>query len=804
LGALLAALAVLGTSVTGATGPVDSPETFFGFRIGSDNHLARWDRIVEYMKAAADASDRVRYRELGTTQGGQPFVLMEISAPDTLDHLDRYRDLERKLYFQGGAPTAAERDAIMAQGKVVVLVTCSIHATEVGSTQMAIELVHRLATDDSLDVQKILDNVIFLLVPSLNPDGEVLVTDWFNRNLGTEFANSPLPYLYHPYAGHDNNRDMYMFNLDESRWMARLLWHDWFPSVWLDEHEMGRDGPRMFVMPATDPINPNVHPLIYRWNTILGQSQAAALEAEGKTGIIHNSTYTNFWEGAMAWSGWWHNEIGLLTEVAGVRIASPTDQQRATLNQPVEPRRGTAYSLGNLLPAPTDVIARTDYPQPWLGGHWTLRDIVDYEMTATMALLETAADRRETLVSQIYDVNRQTVAEGARGEPAAILIPARQADPREAAHLVGRLMLGGVQVYRADQPFTLERGSYGAGTYVIPMNQVFARVAKDLLEVQSYPEIRRVADDGADSPYDVTAWTLWMQMGVRTETIADPLPASIPLTPLDAEPQVTGDIRGSGSTYTFPYHGADSAIAVNRLLAAGGSVTLERAPGGARAVAAGVPRTAMQTMARALGLDVTAGARPSDARPGSAMPLRAPRIALYQPWTGDGVDEGWTRWVFEHYEFPYTTVHNDDIRAGALETRFDAIVIADQDPDEILSGFDSIAIRPEFRGGIGQQGLEALVAFVQAGGTLITLGRASDLVIQHLPVPVRNVKDTLARDDPCACRSTRSIRWATACPPIPTRSTTTARSSWSARASPPGTRRPSSATRTATCSRPDG
>ncbi len=745
--AVLGATAVLGL---GAAGAVEAPAAFLGFRVGADNRLARWDRIVDYMKAVADGSDRVRYEELGTTTNGQPFVLLEISAPDTLNNLDRYRALERRLYYQGGAPSAAEREAIFNQGKVVVLVTCSIHATEIGATQMSLELVHRLATDDSPEVRKILDNVIFLLVPSLNPDGQVLVTDWFDRNKGTEFANSPIPYLYHPYAGHDNNRDMYMFNLAESRWMAELLWHDWFPAVWLDEHEMGRDGPRIFVMPATDPINLNVHPLIYRWNAILGQSQAAALEAEGKTGIIYNSTYTNFWEGAMAWSGWWHNQIGLLTEVAGVRIAAPVDQQRATLNQPPDPeRRSSMYSLGNLLPPPTDVMARTEYPRPWLGGHWSLRDIVDYELTATMALLDTAADRREAILRQIYAVNEDTIAEGRSGKPSAILIPARaQHDAREVAHLVSRLLLGGIEVYRADEPFAADRSEYAAGTFVVPMAQVFGRYAKDLLEVQRYPDMRPTGDTEADAPYDVTAWTLGMQMGVRTAFVSDPLPASLPLTRVTAEPRTPGEVRGAGSVFTFPYEGADSAIVVNRLLQDGAAVTLETTVGGgARAVASGESRGRMETLARTLGVHVVGGARPGDARPGSAMALRTPRIGLYQPFTGDSVDEGWTRWVLEQYEFPFTTVHNADLRGGGLNGKFDAILIADQDPQAIVEGFDSLGIRPEYRGGIGQQGLDALQQFVLMGGTLVTLGRASDLVIEHLPVPVRDVKRGLTRDE---------------------------------------------------------
>ena len=590
--------------------------------------------------------------------------------------------------------------------------------------------------------------MIFLLVPSLNPDGEVHCHRLVQPQSRDPVHEHPLPVLYQPYAGHDNNRDMFMFNLKESQLTAGLVWHDWFPTVWLDEHEMARDGPRMFVMPATDPINPNVHPLIYRWNTVLGQSQAAALEAEGKTGIIHNWTYTNFWEGAMAWSGWWHNEIGLLTEVAGVRIASPTDQQRATLNQPPERHDGAVFSLGNLLPPPTDVTPRIDYPQPWLGGHWTLRDIVDYEMTATMALLDTTADRREALLRQIYEVNRETVDNRQTGNPSAVLLPvAGQRDPREVAHLVDKLQIGGVEVYRADKPFTADSVRYQAGTFVIPMTQVFARSAKDLLEVQTYPDAPHGQTASADPSYDVTAWTLGMQLGVRTEFVAEPLPPSLPLTRLTVAPTVAGDVRGTGTHYAFSYGGADSAIAVNRLLDEGARVVLDTTPTGARALVTGAARTNLDSVARDLGLHVTAEARPSVPNPETAMVLRAPRVALYEPWTGDGIDAGWTRWLLEQYDFHLTIVHNADIRDGRLRNRFDAVVFADQDPQEILAGFGSSGIRPEYRGGIGQTGLAQLQLFVAQGGSLILMGSACDLMIGRLPVPVRDVKTTLSFDE---------------------------------------------------------
>ena len=749
--ALLAAVTLLRMSggVLAAAG-VPAPEQFIGFKVGTDNKLARWDRIVDYMKAVAASSDRVRLRELGKTNNGNAFVMLEIASPETLKNLDRYKQYERKLYFQNGAPTPRERDEIFRQGKVVVMVGASVHATEVGPTQAALELVHHLATDDSAATKNILDNVILLLVPSLNPDGQVLVTDWFNKNLGTPYEASPLPVLYHPYIGHDNNRDMYMLTQKESQYVAQVAWHDWLPAVWLDQHQMGAGGPRIFVMPATDPINPNVHPLIYRWNAIMGQSQAAALEAAGKDGIIYNSTYTNFWQGAMAWAGWWHNQIGLLTEVASVRIASPTDQIKTA------PRSGgpgdfvREAAIDAIVPgmgtlgAPADTTPRTEYPRPWLGGRWTLRDIVDYQFISTLALLDTAADRRETVLRQIYEVNRQTVEDGRTGAVKAILIPLDlQQDAREAMHLAERLMMGGVEVYRAEAAFDVDDTPYSAGTLVVPMTQVFARYAKDLLEKQNYPEVRRAPNLPPEAPYDMTAWSLGMQFGVTVEFANELLP-NVKLTRVTAPLKSAGRVTGNGPRFMFEYTGADSAVVVNRLLRDGVKVAFTPS---SHALVDGASRSQLEELARDLGVSFsTVEAPPPGVPDEQKQPLRTPRVALYAPWTSDNIDEGWTRWVLEQYEFPFTTVRNADIRAGGLRRRFDAIILADQAPREIVDGNLGTTIRPEYRGGIGDIGVDSLQRFVSDGGTLIALGAASDLVIDRFPVPVRNQKRALRRD----------------------------------------------------------
>jgi hypothetical protein len=378
-----------------------------------------------------------------------------------------------------------------------------------------------------------------------------------------------------------------------------------------------------------------------------------------------------------------------------------------------------------------------------MGGRWTLRDIVDYELIATMGLLEAAADQREALLRQIYEVNRLTVEGAGQNFPAAIVIPLQaQADPRAAAHLAEKLQIAGVEVWQARAPFEAKGTRYDTGTLVVPMNQVFARYAKDLVEKQTYPEVRRTPTSPPEPPYDVTAWSLGTQMGVETVFLDQPVPEAARLEKLSACPVLSGSLSGNGPRYRFAYRGADDAVAINRLLKEGASVAFERDGATASVLVSGVARSKLEAVAQGLGIDVrTAGAKD----PARGMAIKAPRVALYQPWTAS-MDEGWTRFVLERYEFAPTTVHNADIKAGRLRERFDVIVLADQAPQSILDGNAGASVRPEYRGGLGTEGLAALRAFVGEGGTLVALGNATELAIQKWPIPVQNLKRGLSRE----------------------------------------------------------
>ncbi len=359
------------------------------------------------------------------------------------------------------------------------------------------------------------------------------------------------------------------------------------------------------------------------------------------------------------------------------------------------------------------------------------------------------AEQRETILRQIYAVNAGTV-DGVKGFPSAIMIPVDgQHDPREAVHLVDKMQMAGVDVYRADAPIDAGGRTYAAGTFVIPMTQVFARYAKDMLEPQTYPEVRLTPDSPPIPPYDVTAWSLGMLLGVQTDFVKTPLPAGAKMTKLEGVPALAGQVTGSGNRYVFPYDGADTATAINRLLKDGAHVSLLTTREGdtsqASVAVTGASRQQIDAAAKAFDLRVQAGAAPKTT-PAGAMAIHAPRIGMYQPWTGGNMDEGWTRWVLEHYDFTSTPLHNADIQAGKLRDRFDVIILADQSPEQIIDGWDYSTIRPEYRGGIGEKGVDALRDFVAHGGTLVTLGEASDFAIKEFPIPVRNVKDELSRD----------------------------------------------------------
>jgi hypothetical protein len=745
----LVAWAVLLAQPLSAQAPaLPSPASFFGFPMGAEGELAGWDRMVDYFELIGEGSDRVLVEDLGPTTNGNPYLLLTISAPETIADLPRYRAMQHRLVAPRRT-SEADADIIAATGKAVLLIGANVHATEIGTSQAMNTLVHFLATDTSPWTRQVLDNVIVLVIPSQNPDGQQMVVDWHYRNRGTPYERSPLPELYHPYVGHDNNRDSYMLTQVETRYLNQVLYQDWFPEVYLDSHQMGSTQARIFVPPFKNPPNPNVDPLVWSEVNLLGQAMAAKLYETGKTGVIWGELYSAFWQGANNTSPWWHNQIALLTEVASAEIASTVRQTRTDQGRRRAPgdRDRSGARAATTIPAPTDVQYRMTYPRPWLGGVWSPADVVDYSLTAAYGLLEAVANNRQSLKRNFYGMNRRTITKFAEGRPFAFVIPPHQRDPGAVAKLLSLLQAGATKVQVADAPFTADDQRYPAGTHVALLAQPFGRWVKDLLEPQRYPDIRwPFANAPMDRPYDVTAWSLGMLMGVDTVLIDEPFEAPLRL----AGPGVTppeGRVIGSGSTYLLPHSVNASFVAINRLLRAGVAVQWTEdelaidgqvEPPGAILVSR-VDRAVIEALATDLHLQI----RTVTPKPGwRLLPIGTPRLGIYEPWGGN-IDAGWTRWILDQHEFAYTRVRPADIQTGDLHQRLDVLVVADMTSADILRGLQGRNIRPEYRGGIGASGVRHLRDFVLSGGTIITLGNAATFAIEHLGVPLVNtLRDT--------------------------------------------------------------
>ncbi|UCF20517.1 MAG: hypothetical protein JSU87_03655 [Gemmatimonadota bacterium] len=481
------------------------PASVLGFEIGADRKLADWEEITSYLALLAEASDRIELDTLGTTTLGHPFIALTISSPENLAKLDAYREIQRKLADPRLVETELEAAELIAEGRAVVLITGGIHSTEVGGYQFPMRLAYHLASREDDTTRRILGEVILLLVPSLNPDGSQMVVDWYRSSLGRPWEGEGPPFLYHHYVGHDNNRDWYAFTQKETRLAVTRLHNAWHPQIVHDIHQMGSQGPRFFVPPWTDPIEPNVDPLLVAGSNAIGTAVAWEMYGEGKTGVVVNAIF-DAWTPARAYQHY-HGGVRVLTETASARLATPIVMPFDSLaaGRSIDPR-----------------VSSWRFPEPWRGGEWHLSDIVDYMEAGALAVLKQAALYRERWLRNFYRIGLRSIG-GGQDWPAAFLVPAEAQNPDGLVELLRILVTGDVEVRTARSSFVANERRYAAGTYVIPLAQPYSRFAKTLLEVQIYPDLREYPGGPLRTPYDATAHTLPLMMGVEVFAL-DELP----------------------------------------------------------------------------------------------------------------------------------------------------------------------------------------------------------------------------------------------------------------------------------------
>jgi murein tripeptide amidase MpaA len=488
LSVALAAVMVLAAAA--AAQAIPAPVEHFGFEIGADRKLANWDELTAYFERLAETSDRVVVDTLGPTTEGHPFVMLTITSPENHARIDELHDIQMKLADPRRVADQAELDRLFDEGRSVVLITQGIHATEVGASQMSANLAYELASSDSERVREILDEVILLQVPSLNPDGLHWVAEWYKSLVGTEFEGATLPWLYHSYVGHDNNRDWYAFTQDETVLTVEKAHNAWHPQIVHDVHQMGGNGARIFFPPYIEPWEPNIDPALTSAVSQLGTYMAAELIAQGKKGVVVNAQYDAF-SPARAYMHY-HGAARILSETASARMATPV-----TVSPDV-------FGPGRNF----DASKRSwNFPSPWEGGDWGLPDIVEYQKAGAMALLTNAARNRRYWLENFYEVNRRAV-EKWDAWPDAWIIPAGQNNDPGITYAIRALTMADVEVHRAEAAFSVGDTRFPEGSYVIPMNQPYASFANTMLEIQQYPDLREYPDGPPLRPYDVTAHTL--------------------------------------------------------------------------------------------------------------------------------------------------------------------------------------------------------------------------------------------------------------------------------------------------------
>jgi Zinc carboxypeptidase len=762
IAAIVALLAAAPSAQRSAAVP--PPESVFGFTAGADYKLATYDQSIEYFKKLAAASRHIKLMEAGKTSQGRTMYFALISTPENLAKLDRYREIWQRLAHPQGL-TDAEAQRLASEGKALVHIDGGLHATEVAGPQHTPLLAYDLLSKvNEPATRAMLDNVVLMLWPTINPDGQQMVAEWYMKNVGTPYELSGLPRLYQEYVGHDNNRDAYMLNMIESRAIEHT-WRQWEPQIVYVHHQSGPFPTRIWLPPFSEPVGVEAPPVIAREVNMLGMAMAKGLDEKGQPGATHMGTAFDAWyPGYIDYAPIFKNIAAFWTETALYQYATPHE-----------------YTINDFPANMRDLRPQSLYSSPWPPGWWHLRDAVDYMETASLAVIEYASKYKDSLLMNRYRAGRDQIALGSKKPPYAYVVPQEQRDPVAAVELLRRLAFGGVRVSQLTDALSIDGTSYPAGTWIVPTDQEFAAMAREVLDVQRYPDLRQYPGGPPERPYDAAGWTLPMQMDVKVVAVTTPLAADArakmqllgPAPDLKVKPTPYSDVKEDAAPFdSVPGRGFDtnaSAAAIvppaGKITGSGPALSLDPAQNNTyrainrawkngasvqfadgRYLVSGLPEIQQAELVKSLALIAEHSAA-------TGVPLKKPRVGLYQPWSGS-MDEGWTRWVLEQYGFEYLTLHPADFKSP-LTGRVDAVILADDArlPVEGAAGGRggrggrSATVRPEYAERLSQEDLAGFEQFIRGGGTLVCLNTASNFAIQQLKLPVKNVVAGLRPED---------------------------------------------------------
>jgi hypothetical protein len=726
---------VLAASIVPRLAPaqVPTPVSVLGHTPGDDFYLADYEDTVRYFHALAAADPaRMKMFTVGKTTQGRDIEIAVISSAANIAQLDQTKQAAARLARDTDLNDDSARE-LARSSKVIVHIDGGLHASEVAGPQHTMMLAYKLlSAKNDPEIDAILDQVVLVLWPTLNPDGQDMVVHWYRQNVGTKYEVSPLPMLYQEYVGHDNNRDGYMLNMKEEQVVTKAQL-EYNPVIFYCQHQTAPFPARIWIPPFSDPISSNISPYVRSWLNVIGTNMTAYLNAHKMPGTISESRFDNWYAGFMDWAHVFRNEISFFTETALYEYATPHFYTVADFPKPYQ-----------------DLRALTMYSTPWEGGWWHLKDAVDYMVGGSMSVLDLAAKNRETLLYNRYQAARDNIQHFQKEPPFAYVIPSKQTDTPEAAKLAQLMIDNGLDVYASKEGFSSNGVSYPKGSWVIPMDQAYSAMAKELFERQKYPDAIELGTSKAvDLPYDVTGWTLPLQMGVDVDAVTDPLGSAqrAQMEKIDTAQAPAASVEGAGSVFAISHRVNASFSLVNEALKSGATVSLAGEPVKTAAgmergafLIGGLGREKLDALARKYGVGAVAASASSN-----ALPIKKARVGLYRPWA-PSIDEGWTRWVLENYGFEPKSLYNADMRSANLRSRYDAIILPDMSSRQLMDGFGVGVVPGQYAGGIGQDGLNNLREFVRQGGTLIALNRTASALIPLLSLPVQNTLEGVKSD----------------------------------------------------------
>ncbi|MGW8122011.1 M14 family metallopeptidase [Roseivirga echinicomitans] len=702
---------------------IPHPRATFGHEVGAEGKLADYDQMLEYYDKLAASTDRVQMIEIGKSVMGRSMKLVFISSEENMKQLERWREISEKL--SRAEITEAEARKMSKDGKAIIWFDGGMHATERAHAQMTSELMWRVASEESDEMQKIRENVITLVVPVINPDGVDIVVDWFRKTLGTPYESSSPPILYQKYVGHDNNRDWFMNNMPETKAVTTVLYNQWYPQIVHNHHQTAPRGAMIFIPPFRSPVNQKIHPGITTGVNLVGSAMANRFAIKNMPGAIAHTSFSMFWNGGMRTTPYYHNQIGILTETAQP-TPTPTEY-------PVDRMPST---VGGKPADGTEIF----YPYPYKGGTMTFRMAVDYMIESSMAILNLAADKKDEFLYNIYSMGRDAIND--KTGAFAYVIPKDQWNPSEAMNLTNILMQGGLIAHKATSDFSVNGKNYEAGSVVFYGAQSFRPYLADLMEKQVYPDQFQYPGGPPMPPYDLAGWTLPLQMGVQVDRITESFNASTSKITEKLNP-VVGTVSGN-ARYGYVFSNKDnlSAKAINRLQKAGYTVSVIKEDMGDVHAGSVMVRSKrglddkVKEISSEMGLDFTGiEKKPS----GEVAELTKIKLGIYKSWQAN-MDEGWSRWMLEQFEFDLDTLHNEEMKNSDL-SQYSAIIMPSQSSRGILNGSNRMPER--LRGGIGEEGVAKLDAYAKNGGMILFYNSSSDFAIEQFKLPVTNVLSDL-------------------------------------------------------------